>query len=241
MKISVCMATYNGSKYIHQQLSSILPQLKASDELVIVDDASGDSTIEVIRAFSDPRITLISNEQNLGVLKAFEKALCCATGDLIFLSDQDDIWFDDKVQKITAAFEQSPEVTLVLSDATIIDGNGRELCESFFSKRGSFGPGLLPNIIRNKYLGCTMAFKREMLEHFLPFPPKIPMHDMWMGIVNDIYGKTYFIDEPLIRYRRHGKNASPAGSSLIQMTVWRWRLIRHLIPVAEKGWLRRAF
>ena len=97
MKISVCMAAYNGENYIEKQISSILCQLKPDDELVIVDDCSKDRTINVIKNFNDSRIKLLKNKFNYGVVATFERALSAAEGNIIFLSDQDDEWIDNKL------------------------------------------------------------------------------------------------------------------------------------------------
>lgn len=230
VKISVCMAVYNGAAYLLPQFESILAQLRTADEVVVVDDASQDDSADVLRNLSDSRLHVYRNETNLGVLASFEKALKLAHGDILFLSDQDDLWLPGKVDKIIEVFSLNPEITLVTSDAQIIDKCGFVVAESFFAQRGHFAIGVLRNLFKNKYLGCTLAFRRSMLDHFLPIPNDVPMHDMWFGMVNDIYGKTHYIDEPLIAYRRHGGNLSPSvGASFMQRLVWRWRLVKNLI------------
>lgn len=235
--ISVCMATYNGATYLRLQLSSILKQLGPRDELIIVDDKSCDQTIEMIEQCADERIRLIQNQKNQGVIRAFERAIHAASGELVFLSDQDDIWCPNKVKNMLEVFDDDPTVTLVLSDARIIDSQGSVVSESFFSERGKFKRGVVPNLIKNKFLGCTMAFRGRMKARFLPFPDGIPMHDMWIGIVNELYGKSYFIASPLMAYRRHQNNASPSSRrEWWQIIVWRWQLVRalawYLISVA---------
>lgn len=223
------MATYNGSAYIEQQLSSILSQLKPNDEIVLVDDHSSDATLSMVRAMDDPRIKIHPNSSNLGVLKTFERAIQLAIGDVIFLSDQDDIWYPEKVVKMISIFATRPEVTLVLSDAKIIDANGVVLNASFFQGRGRFSPGVFSTIVKNKYLGCTMAFRRILVSKALPFPSDIPMHDMWIGCIGKIYGAVSFIDFPLMGYRRHSNNVSPVKrQTVFKMLVWRWRLVKNL-------------
>jgi glycosyltransferase involved in cell wall biosynthesis len=229
-KISVCMAVYNGAAYLKPQMCSILSQLRTNDEVVVVDDASQDNSAELLRELSDARVHVYRNERNLGVLAAFERATRQAQGDILFLSDQDDIWLPGKVEKIIAAFSLNPEITLVASDAQVIDETGCVVADSFFEQRGHFSVGVLHNLIKNKYLGCTLAFRRSMLEYFLPIPRDVPMHDIWFGLINDIYGKTHFIDQPLIAYRRHENNVSPSvGASIVQKLVWRWRLAKNLL------------
>lgn len=234
-QISVCMATYNGAAYIGQQLGSILSQLGPGDEITLVDDHSSDSTLNVVAGFGDERIRVFRNEQNMGAARSFERAMGLANGEIIFLSDQDDIWHPEKVARIAEVFTKRPDVTLVLSDARIVDKEGRVLVESFFEQRGRFSPGVIHNLVKNKYLGCVMAFRRNLLAKALPFPANIPQHDMWIGMVNALYGKSHFIDLPLVDYRRHDSNASSASSNrhgrIMQMIQWRWQLIKSIFFV----------
>jgi glycosyltransferase involved in cell wall biosynthesis len=228
MKISVCMATYNGERFIREQLASILGQLVDGDEVVIVDDASTDGTLSIVESFGDERVRIIKQPSNRGVLRTFNRALEGASGDIIFLSDQDDVWHADKVMKISRAFSSRPDVSLVISDSHIIDGSGNVTAETRF-KSGKFHPGPWQNFVRNRYLGCAMAFRRSLLQYCLPFPSDVPQHDMWIGIVNQLIGKTCFIDEPLMSYRRHDRNISPAKhASIGQMIRWRWALGKNL-------------
>ena len=237
MKNSVCMATYNGNQYVKNQLQSILTQINEEDEIIIVDDASIDNTLFIIKEFQDSRVKLIENKINLGVVKTFERAISHATGDIIFLSDQDDVWLPNKVEKILKIFQKYPDITLVLSDAQIIDSEGQTTANSFFKIRGKFVANPLSNIIKNKYHGCTLAFRREIVEMFLPFPADTPMHDMWIGIVNAIYGKVFYIDEPLIQHRRHDNNTSRVhlgNAGIVQMIKWRIALVKDIIYLLIK-------
>lgn len=238
-QISVCMATYNGAAYIGQQLSSILSQLGPGDEITLVDDHSSDSTLNVVAGFGDGRIRIFRNEKNMGAARSFERAISLATGEIIFLSDQDDIWHPEKVARMLEVFTNRPDVTLVLSDARIVDKEGHVLVESFFEQRGDFNHGVVHNLIKNKYLGCVMAFRKNLLAKVLPFPATIPQHDMWIGMVNALYGKSYFIDLPLVDYRRHDSNASSASSNkhgrVTQMIKWRWQLIKSIFSVAWRA------
>ena len=227
--ISVCMATYNGAIYVERQLRSILKQLDQEDEVIVVDDYSSDATLEVIEKIGDSRIKVFRNNSNKGVLKTFERAIRLASGEIIFLSDQDDIWYPEKVSSFLQIFDARPEVTLVLSDTKVINEADEIVSESFFKNRGAFSSGLLHNIIKNKHLGCTMAFRQSMIDKFLPFPADIPQHDIWIGCINSIYGKTSFLNETLMVYRRHQHNASPLKrQGLEQVLIWRWRLVKNL-------------
>lgn len=207
MKITVCMATYNGSKYIKNQLKSILAQLAKNDQLVIVDDCSFDNTVKIIESFKDPRIKLFKNIKNIGVVGTFNRALKNANGDIIFLSDQDDIWANNKVSFIKNFFI-SNKIDLLVHDAKIMQG-GRIVANSLFEQIGTSG-GLFKNIYSNSYTGCCMAFRRNILRKILPIPIKKGIfHDAWIGILAKFYRfRVIFIATPLIVYNRHEANLS---------------------------------
>lgn len=205
--ISVCMATYNGEKYIVEQLESILCQLSDEDELIISDDGSKDNTLKIIAdyAVKFKNIILIDGPKQ-GVVKNFENALKLAKGDYIFLTDQDDIWKKNKVQTILRYFS-STDCQVILHDADIIDANLNIISESFYKHRGS-KQGFLRNIYKNSYLGCCMAFTKKTLNQALPFPRNIEMHDWWIGLIGESNKSTLLISEKLISYRRHRNNVS---------------------------------
>jgi glycosyltransferase involved in cell wall biosynthesis len=225
LKISVCVATYNGATYIAAQLRSILPQLGINDEIIISDDGSSDDTLSIINAFNDPRIIIFNNHELRSPSFNFENALKHCSGDLIFLSDQDDVWAAGKVdilRHLLARFD------IIVSDCYVVDTHLKILHNSFF-KINKSKKGLLNNIIKNSYLGCCLAFKKDVLKIALPFPKNIPMHDWWIGVVGEVFFKTCFVPYQLVYYRRHGANASIAGSksdfSIVQKIRWRFHLI----------------
>lgn len=207
MSISVCMATYNGEAYIKKQLESILVQLKEDDEIIISDDLSTDNTLNIIRSFNDPRIKIYKDRKYGSPAYNFENALKHASGDYIFLSDQDDVWLFNKVISMTQLLDK---FDLVVSDCKVVDENLKIIHESFFSLLNS-GPGFWKNFKKNTFLGCCMAFKKDILFYVLPFPTNIFMHDIWIGHMVELKGKTFFLDQPLMLYRRHGNNASSAA------------------------------
>jgi len=228
--ISVCMAVCNGQRYLQEQLASVLSQLPEDAEVVVVDDCSTDASLALIAAFDDGRIRILRNGERLGAIKTFERAIAEARGELIFLCDQDDIWAPSKVERFVAAFAADAGVLLAISDARLIDGEGRLLAESFFAQRGGFVPGCLANLARNRYLGCALAFRAALKPVILPFPGDIPMHDMWIGILASLKGRVTCLDEALIAYRRHQSNASPSRHvGPLQMLIWRWRLAKNLL------------
>ena len=123
------MAVRNGANFIEEQIASILPQLGDKDEFVIIDDASNDNTIAIIESFRDVRIRIVRNEHNRGVVQSFGRALEEAKGEIIFLTDHDDIWRADKVEKFLDVFNAHPDITVVMSDLVIIDAAGRIVSE----------------------------------------------------------------------------------------------------------------
>ncbi len=200
--ISVCIPTFNGEKFILQQLQSILCQLNKNDEVIVSDDSSSDNTISIVENIKDDRIKIFKNQCFKNPVYNMEFALKNAKGDFIFLSDQDDIWADNKVEKM---IEHLKNYHLVVSDAIIVDENENILNPSYYSWKGS-GKGFWKNFIKNSYIGCAIAFRKEILEYVLPFPKKIAMHDIWIGLVANLYFKVVFIDDKLLKYRRHPKN-----------------------------------
>ena len=208
MKISVCMASYNGSKYIQKQIESILKQINKNDQLIIVDDYSSDNTVSIIEGFKDNRIMLIKNTYNTGVVAAFNKALMLAKGDIIFLSDQDDEWFDNKVSFLRNFFLLN-KVDVIVHDAKIRQLDNVVVSNSLFSQIGSSN-GIIKNIYSNSYTGCCMALRRRALRKVLPVPiMKGVFHDAWIGILAKIYGfRVIFIAMPLIIHNRHELNLS---------------------------------
>ena len=227
--ISVCIATYNGEKYIEEQLLSILNQISEADEIIISDDSSNDLTLEKIRGINDKRIKIYENNKFRSPIFNFENALMKAKNDLIFLSDQDDIWEENKIKIMKKELQN---YDLVVSDCIVVDENLKILENSFFYLRNS-GRGIIKNLYKNTYLGCCMAFNRKILEKALPFPKNIPMHDIWLGIIGESFGKTIFINDKLMRYRRHNNNASPTAEksnySIKKKIGFRLNVIKSLI------------
>ena len=227
--MSVCVASYNGAMYIEKQLLSILGQLQSNDQVIIVDDCSFDDTVNIIESFKDSRIKLFKNTKNIGVVGTFNKALKNANGDIIFLSDQDDEWLDNKVSFIKNFFI-SNDIDMVVHDAKIMQG-GSIVTHSLFDQIGS-SSGLFKNIYSNSYTGCCMAFRRIILRKILPIPNKKGIfHDAWIGILAKFYKfKVIFIATPLIVYNRHETNVSTMKRrSILKIIPDRINLITSLI------------
>lgn len=224
--ISVALAAYKGEKYIEAQIRSILPQLSYEDEIIVSDDRPGGMTEKIVKRLSaeDSRVIWVEGKSR-GVVANFVNAIRYCKGDKIFLCDQDDVWLPDKVKRVTEAFDEGYD--LVLHNAYVTDGELNITDYSFFEKRGS-KKGVIRNIFKNSYMGCCMAFDRKLLKRIMPMPKNIPMHDQWIGILGEIYGKVKFIDLPLIYYRVHGGNVTGGKTSFSQKMAWRRYLILKL-------------
>jgi glycosyltransferase involved in cell wall biosynthesis len=196
------MATFNGARYVEQQVASILGQLGEGDELVVSDDGSSDGTVAIVRAFADPRVRLLDGSFR-SPLRNFEHAIRHARGDVVVLSDQDDVWLDNKLEIVRELFAGEPaRPLLVVLDAEVVDEDGATVYPSVLDKMGA-GPGLLRNLWTNRYLGCCMAFSRDLLEVALPFPQGVDMHDIWLGQLCERIGTTRFVRVVTMKYRRH--------------------------------------
>ncbi len=203
VRVSVAMTTYNGARYLKEQIDSILACLADEDELVISDDGSRDETRAIIASYEDPRIVLVDGPC-AGIVRNFENALMHCRGDYIFLSDQDDIWCENKVSTVL------PRLTthmLVCHNAEIFEQESGNIIGTTQEQFGTHAT-VLKTVVKNSFIGCCMAFRRELLALALPFPPEemIHIHDWWLGLMAIKYGSVYFMPEKLIRYRIHGSN-----------------------------------
>ena len=224
--ISVALAAYQGEDYIEAQLRYILPQLEQGDEIIVSDDKPGGATERIVRRVmaDDPRVIYVEGKGQ-GVVANFVNAIRHCRGDKIFLSDQDDVWLPDKVRRVMDAFDAG--ATLVLHNAYVTDKDLNITDYSFFALRGS-KPGFVRNIIKNSYMGCCMAFDRKLLKKIMPMPKHLPMHDQWIGLMGEMYGKVTFLDAPLIYYRRTGNNVTGGKTSAGQKLQWRRYLLKRL-------------
>lgn len=233
--ITVCIATYNGEKYIKEQLNSILFQLSLQDEVIVSDDGSIDDTISIIKSFNDNRIKIIDGVHRQSPTLNFENALKEAKGDYIFLADQDDVWKDDKV-KICLKWLQYYDC--IISDAEVTDENLKITSPSLY-KLMNIKSGKFYNILyKNGYTGCCMAFTRRVKDAALPFPKDIPMHDIWIGNVAAFLYKVKFIDDKLIYFRRHSLTTSCNGKgsrySLYKQLMFRISTVKNIILLIHK-------
>lgn len=241
--ISVCLATYNGEKYLFEQLSSILKQLAVDDELIISDDHSTDNTVRIVEGCADSRIRLIYNDRAKGYTRNFENAIENASGDMIFISDQDDVWRMDKVETMKRYLK---EYDMVISDATYVN-DVLEVTRGSHFRLSKMQGGFFRHLLKPCYIGACMAFNRVVLEKLLPFPKwaRYCSHDYWLTLVGECGYKIRLVDEELILYRRHDGNASPAGvkspNSFLTKVFIRVYSLTILIYRFIKVWLSSRF
>ena len=206
--ISVCMATYNGEKFIREQIASILLQLKMDDELIISDDGSTDRTLEIIGSFLDKRIVLLHHTP-CGIAWNFENALKHANGDYIFLADQDDVWLPGKV---TSCLEKLHDgYDFIVTNCTVTD---QDLNIESYQDYNSIRPislSFFRNFVTNSILGACTAFSREVLEAVVPFPRRPYMHDTWITFFSFLNFESFYITESYMLYRRHNETVSFLG------------------------------
>lgn len=228
MKISVALAAYKGEKYIAGQIDSILSQLGNGDELIVSDDYPPGKTRAIVEDFAakDGRVKYLEGKGK-GVVKNFENALNACSGDVIFLCDQDDVWLPDKVQTVMKEFENGAK--LVMHDASITDGELNVTNPSCFSVHGA-NTALCKNLLKNTFVGCCMAFTKDLLSETMPFPNGIAMHDWWIALVAlKKKRKTVLIEKPLILWRRHGENVTGSKTTAVQKITWRLKMISALV------------
>lgn len=209
--ISVCMATFNGERYIKEQLDSILIQLDSRDEVVVCDDGSSDKTLFIVNNFNDARIRVFENPVRLGYVGNFEKAMTLSVGEYIFLSDQDDVWLPGRVIAMMNSLNENPKALLVASNFDLIDDVGiamgefrklRSVCRFGFINIGLIFLGRMP------YYGCTFLFRRKILDYCLPMPARIESHDIWIALVANLFGGVVNIRGATLKHRIHSRNAT---------------------------------
>ena len=236
MRLSVALCTYNGVRYLDDQLSSLITQSRQPDELIISDDSSSDETVSLLQRFAANAgfpVHIFENESRLGSTQNFAHAIGLCNGDLIALCDQDDIWDKDKLQLTEECFIDNPEVSLVFTDAEIVDKDAQPLGYTLWESL-RFDKTLQEQIrtpqafellnFRTLVTGATMAFRTEFRDLVLPIPDRIPLiHDGWIALMISLAGRLEPIDRPLMKYRQHAAQqlgtpeigAPPPASSLL--------------------------
>lgn len=224
VRISVAMTTYCGEQYVEKQLQSLLEQSRQADQIVICDDNSDDNTAQIVASFIESNCLsnwrFLVNKENIGYKKNFKKAISLTDGDLIFLSDQDDIWLSDKIERMEKIFSETPSCKSLNSSFLYVDQNDHEI---FIEKNKKMGNN---NLIKRQISendvekigfdeiasynispGCTMAFTNEIKSVFLEKTESCAVHDWEINLVASLLDGCYFYNSPTIKYRIHEKNA----------------------------------
>lgn len=205
MHISVAMATYNGARWLDTQLASFATQTRLPDELVITDDGSSDDTADVVASFAATSpfpVRFVRNPQRLGFNGNFAHAIELARGEIIFISDQDDAWYPDKIERVTALIS-TPGCLCVVNDQAIADARGQETGSTVLANARSMGR---PDDWYGP--GCCTAFSRALMPIVAPMPGDVVAYDHWINALAEALGVRRILDAPLQMYRRHGSNAS---------------------------------
>lgn len=194
--ISVCIATFNGERYIRRQLDSVLKETEPGDEVIISDDSSTDYTIDIVRSFQDPRIRIICGQQWHSPIFNFENAIRQARGEYIFLADQDDEWLPGRVSK--AKDLHAAGYNLVMCNRRNVYKDRKVVCHTDNPVKGTWN-----TLWKSPFIGCMMSFDKNVADLALPFPKTIAMHDLWIGLLAQRNLRCGYIDEPLVEYNRH--------------------------------------
>jgi glycosyltransferase involved in cell wall biosynthesis len=208
VRVSVCLAAHNGADLIGDQVRSILDQLGPDDELVVVDDASTDATVEVVESFGDTRIIVHRAGTNVGSVRTFERALGLARGAYLLLADQDDVWVPGRLAAMVAALDADG---VVATSVSVLgeEGPPRWPLRAADSHRYAANVGAVLVGVR-WYFGCAMGLRRDLLPLVLPFPAWLTeSHDLWIGLVGNVTREMAHLEPPSVERRLHGANQTP--------------------------------
>lgn len=239
-KIDILMATYNGEKYLKQQIDSILSQTYSNFNLIISDDASTDNTFKILEEYQikDKRIMVFRQNKNLGVISNFEFLLKQVTNQCFMFSDQDDIWENDKIEKTIERLKKE-EADLIYTDLKVVDENLNVISNSYWKLKGFtkkiFKYNNFESLYLNNYItGCTIMCKSKWIEEILPLPKtsKFLIHDYWLSLIVSMNGKISYINNPLIKYRQHKENS--IGSKRKVDEIKEFEEIRKLFITVKK-------
>lgn len=232
VRASVAMATYNGERYLREQIDSILNMMSQDDELVISDDGSKDSTREIIREYMarDARVIMVENPDNHGVCGNFNNAIRHCKGQYIFMSDQDDVWTGDKINYMISFLEEN-SADLAVHDGYITNQYLEPQPKTMFERMNS-STGAWANFVRGRFWGCCMVFRSTAKEYLLPFPnPTMDFpHDIYAPILARFKGGVCMTRECFILHRVHDANVTPKSrNSIIKIIHNRLQLLWYIV------------
>ena len=211
--ISILLAAYNGAQYIGEQIKSIQNQTISDFELLVCDDCSTDNTFDILKEYAklDNRIKIFRNEENLGFKKNFERLLYLSCGEYIALSDQDDIWTDNHLEKLITSIGNND---LICGNAYLVDANGNSIgstlldCAHFDFLPKNQDEWFFFLLHGSIFQGAACLFRNSLLPYILPIPKKVRFHDYWIAIQACLHGGVTYLNEPVLFYRQHGKNVT---------------------------------
>lgn len=235
IRVSVCLAAYKGSRFIEEQIASILGDLGPDDELVVVDDASPDDTAEIVKGIRDPRIRFVGASVNKGYVRTFEQAVEMSRGEFIMLSDQDDVWIPGRVEIMLDALADHK---VVAGNFDVLGGGPRPWIPRL---RSSDSARHLANLFAiligyRAYYGCAMGIRRDALNYFVPIPSYVnESHDLWLAICGNVARSIRHLDESTVLRRLHDDNQTPAGwRSLVKIIKARMMIARLMFEALRR-------
>jgi glycosyltransferase involved in cell wall biosynthesis len=240
LSVSVALATYNGAQFVEQQVRSILEQTHPPDELVVSDDGSSDATVELVESaiaatgLPGLRVVILRSGERLGVVGNFARAIEATSGDLVALSDHDDVWQPNRLSTVIPLFEREPRLLFSHADARLVGPDGASLGTTLLQSLGvrtkerdaiARGEAFEAYIRRNLATGATSMFRRSLLDAALPFPNEW-VHDEWLAIIAAAIGEVRLVDEQLVDYRQHGSNEIGVEDPTVRYRVGRMLMRR---------------
>jgi len=241
MTISICMATYNGERYLPEQVASILAQMEETDELVVVDDVSRDGTVAYLESLGDPRIRIHRNKVNLGHVQSFAKVIGLASQPYILMADQDDIWIEGRARTMRDALARG--VALVSTNSEFIDGQGRSIAPLHPGLAADHSQRYAGNILRifagrAFYYGCQMGLREELRDIVLPIPRYVESHDLWIAMAANVVGSNTHLECATLCRRVHGNNVSVVSRPLAKKLWSRIILLLSLLHIGQRLLMR---
>ncbi len=238
MKCSICMATYNGEIYLGDQINSILNEMNREDELIIIDDCSTDDTVKLIKSIKDDRIKISVHNENRGHVYTFAHAIELAKNDIIFLSDQDDIWIEGRKKLMLNTLIKS-KTLLVSSNFYLTNKLGLDRFEEPNYLKQKDSNNYIRNIVgiflgKKNYYGCAMAFKKELKKIILPIPRFVESHDLWIAIVANVLKKNLHIENKTLLRRIHSSNLTSSNRPFSARLKTRTIHIKSIIIILKR-------
>jgi glycosyltransferase involved in cell wall biosynthesis len=232
------MATYNGEKYLYDQMISIVNQLRTEDEVIVVDDCSSDSTVKILRNMDDKRIKIFANDRNMGHVFSFGHAISKANNDIIFMSDQDDVWKDGRVALMVKRIVET-DCLLISTNTEFMDINSAKKIFPVEKLKSSDSDRHMKNILsiitgKTGYYGCAMAFRKQMTSLILPIPTFVESHDLWIALASNLFGANAHLEEKTLIRRVHENNASIVERCIYKKLWSRWIFFLSIVVLTKR-------